>query len=70
MFRLDTKTQRGFMACLTPEMLEVVMGEETILLEIKLATLQHYIETVRYIREVGCTHYYHGDFNILFNCFH
>ena len=53
MFNLDTKTQRGFMACLTPVMLGDVMREESIVMEIKLATLQHYIETVYSSKEVG-----------------
>lgn len=44
MFELDTKTQRGFMACLGLDKLAFVMKEKTILVEIKLATLQHYFE--------------------------
>ena len=46
------------MACLTPAMLGCVMREETILLEIKLATLQHYIETVYTYKEVGVVQFY------------
>lgn len=44
LFKLDTKTQRGFMACVKWEHLEMATREETILLEIKLATLHHYFD--------------------------
>lgn len=63
LFMLDTKTQRGFMACLKFEDLEMAMREQTILLEIKLATLQHYFEIASYCSDVrisyatGCEGY-------------
>lgn len=40
------------MACLKWEDLEMAMREENILLEIKLATLQHYFEIANYSLEV------------------
>lgn len=45
LFKLDTKTQRGFMACVKWEDLEMATREENILLEIKLATLHHYFDS-------------------------
>jgi hypothetical protein len=44
LFKLDTRTQRGFMACVHWSHLEIAMREENILLEVKLATLQYYFE--------------------------
>lgn len=43
-FKLDTKTQRSFMACLKLDDLDMVMNEKNIFVEIKLATLHHYFE--------------------------
>lgn len=57
LFKLDTKAQRGFMACISLENLELVMKEETILLEIKLATLLHYFENVKSEKEVGTIYF-------------
>ncbi|XP_062570766.1 E3 ubiquitin-protein ligase RNF213-like isoform X2 [Saccostrea cucullata] len=48
LFILDTKTQRGFMACLDYQDLEWAMMEESILIEIKLATLLHYFDDAKY----------------------
>lgn len=44
LFKLDTKTQRSFMACLKIEDLEVAFKEKNILLDIKLATLAYYFK--------------------------
>lgn len=52
LFMLDTKTQRGFMACLKLDDIEMALTEETILLEIKLATLQYYFNVCRYSSQV------------------
>lgn len=62
LFILDTKTQRGFMACLKWDDLEMAMREEHILIEIKLSTLQHYFEIAKYplevIHQCTCTKYF------------
>lgn len=52
LFEFDTKTQRGFMACLNWEDLQLAMREESILLEIKLATLQHFFEISEFSDQV------------------
>lgn len=52
LFILDTKTQRSFMACIKLDDLEITLSEENILLEIKLATMQHYFEICQYGSQV------------------
>jgi hypothetical protein len=59
LFELDTKTQRGFMACLNWNDLESAMREESILLEIKLATLQHFFEIFIHDNQVIICHEIH-----------
>lgn len=65
LFMLDTKTQRGFMACLKLEDIEIALTEETILLEIKLATLQYYFIVCRYSREVNISMPYPSQIEII-----
>lgn len=43
------------MACIKLDYLEVTLSEENILLEIKLATMQHYFEICQYYSEVMYT---------------
>lgn len=59
LFKLDTKTQRGFMACIKLDDLEMALGVENILLEIKLATLQYYFEMCQYQYEVNTIYLSH-----------
>lgn len=52
LFRLDTKSQRTFMACLNFDDLALAMQERDILIETKLATLQHFFGLAEYSRQV------------------
>lgn len=53
LFKLDTQTQRSFMACVKLEELEIAIQEENISLEIKLATVLYYFKTCEYKTEVS-----------------